>query len=156
MATLAPTVRLRGRAVELRTLADALGRAAGGRSAFVVIEGEAGIGKSRLLAEAMEAARARGLQVVAGRGQDLERNRPFGLLAGAFGCSRSSPDPRKAAIAALLATHGATGASPPSAATPASSSRPSTPSATWWRRWRGGGRWWSAWTTCSGPTRPAS
>jgi DNA-binding CsgD family transcriptional regulator len=54
----------------------------------------------------MEAARARGLQVVAGRGQDLERNRPFGLLADAFGCSRSSPDPRRAAIAALLATHG--------------------------------------------------
>jgi DNA-binding CsgD family transcriptional regulator len=106
MATLAPTARLRGRAVELRTLADALGRAAGGRPAIVVIEGEAGIGKSRLLAEALEAARARGLQVVAGRGQDLERNRPFGLLADAFGCSRSSPDPRRAAIAALLATHG--------------------------------------------------
>jgi AAA ATPase domain len=138
MATLAPTARLRGRAVELRTLADTLGRAAGGRPAFVVIEGEAGIGKSRLLAEAMEAARARGLQT------------------DAFGCSRSSPDPRRAAIAALLATHGATGASPPSAATPASSSRPSTPWAIWWRRWRGGGRWWSAWTTCSGPTRPAS
>jgi predicted ATPase len=106
MATLAPTSRLRGRTVELRTLVDALGRAAGGRPAIVVVEGEAGIGKSRLLAEALEAARSRGLQVVAGRGQDLERNRPFGLLADGFGCSRSSPDPRRAAIAALLATHG--------------------------------------------------
>src|SRR5215218_10388204 len=105
MATLAPGSRLRGRTVELRTLADALGRAAGGRPAIVVVEGEAGIGKSRLLAEALEAARSRGLEVVAGRGQDLERNRPFGLLADAFGCSRSSPDPRRAAIAALLATH---------------------------------------------------
>jgi DNA-binding CsgD family transcriptional regulator len=105
MATLAPSSRLRGRTVELRTLADALGRAAGGRPAIVVVEGEAGIGKSRLLAEALEAARSRGLEVVAGRGQDLERNRPFGLLADAFGCSRSSPDPRRAAIAALLATH---------------------------------------------------
>jgi predicted ATP-dependent serine protease len=55
MATLAPTARLRGRTVELRTLADALGRAAGGRPAIVVIEGEAGIGKSRLLAEALDA-----------------------------------------------------------------------------------------------------
>jgi len=106
MATLAPTSRLRGRTVELRTLVDALGRAAGGRPAIVVVEGEAGIGKSRLLAEALEAARSRGLQVVAGRGQDLERNRPFGLLADGFGCSRSSPDPRRDAIAALLATHG--------------------------------------------------
>jgi predicted ATPase len=105
MATLAPTSPLRGRAVELRTLADALGRAAGGRPAIVVVEGEAGIGKSRLLAEALEAARSRGLEVVAGRGQDLERNRPFGLLADGFGCTRSSPDPRRAAIAALLATH---------------------------------------------------
>ena len=76
MATLAPSSRLRGRTVELRTLADALGRAAGGRPAIVVVEGEAGIGKSRLLAEALEAARSRGLEVVAGRGQDLERNRP--------------------------------------------------------------------------------
>jgi DNA-binding CsgD family transcriptional regulator/tetratricopeptide (TPR) repeat protein len=105
MATLAPTSPLRGRTVELRTLADALGRAAGGRPAIVVVEGEAGIGKSRLLAEALEAARSRGLEVVAGRGQDLERNRPFGLLADGFGCTRSSPDPRRAAIAALLATH---------------------------------------------------
>jgi predicted ATPase len=105
MATLAPTSPLRGRAVELRTLIDALGRAAGGRPAVVIVEGEAGIGKSRLLAEALEAAGARGLQVVAGRGQDLERNRPFGLLADSLGCSRSSPDPRRAAIAALLATH---------------------------------------------------
>jgi predicted ATPase len=105
MATLAPTSRLRGRTVELRTLADALGRAAGGRPAIVVVEGEAGIGKSRLLAEALEDARSQGLEVVAGRGQDLERNRPFGLLADGFGCTRSSPDPRRAAIAALLATH---------------------------------------------------
>jgi predicted ATPase len=105
MATLAPTAPLRGRTVELRTLVDALGRAAGGRPAIVVVEGEAGIGKSRLLAEALEAARSHGLEVVAGRGQDLERNRPFGLLADGFGCSRSSPDRRRAAIAALLATH---------------------------------------------------
>src|SRR5215216_1637140 len=105
MATLAPGSRLRGRTVELRTLADALGRAAGGRPAIVVMEGEAGIGKSRLLAEALQAARSRGLEVVAGRGHDLERNRPFGLLADSLGCSRSSPDPRRVAIAALLATH---------------------------------------------------
>jgi predicted ATPase len=43
--------------------------------------------------------------VVAGRGQELERTRPFGVLADALACSASSPDPRRAAIAALLATH---------------------------------------------------
>src|SRR5215211_4116618 len=86
MATLAPSSRLRGRTVELRTLAEALGRAAGGRPAIVVVEGEAGIGKSRLLAEALEAARSRGLEVVAGRGplvlglDDLQWADPSSLL----------------------------------------------------------------------------
>jgi hypothetical protein len=74
MSTLAPTSPLRGRAVELRTLVDALGRAAGGRPAVVIVEGEAGIGQSRLLADSL-------------------------------GYSRSSPDPRRAAIAALICLH---------------------------------------------------
>src|SRR5580692_9382145 len=46
------------------------------------------------------------MQVAAGRAEELERTRPFGLVAAAFGCVRSSPDPRRAAIAALLATGG--------------------------------------------------
>ena len=46
------------------------------------------------------------MQVAAGRAEELERTRPFGLVAGAFGCVRSSPDPRRAAIAALLASGG--------------------------------------------------
>jgi hypothetical protein len=46
------------------------------------------------------------MQVAAGRAEELERTRPFGLVAAAFGCARSSPDPRRAVIAALLATQG--------------------------------------------------
>ena len=46
------------------------------------------------------------MQVAAGRAEELERTRPFGLVAAAFGCVRSSPDPRRAAIAALLAIRG--------------------------------------------------
>ena len=72
----------------------------------MLIEGEAGIGKTRLLAGVLEDARGRGMQVAAGRAEELERTRPFGLVAAAFGCVRSSPDPRRAAIAALLATRG--------------------------------------------------
>jgi hypothetical protein len=45
--------------------------------------------------------------VAAGRAEELERTRPFGVLAAAFGCTRSSPDPRRAAIAGLLASQGA-------------------------------------------------
>ena len=46
------------------------------------------------------------MQVAAGRAEELEQTRPFGLVASAFGCARSSPDPRRAAIAGLLAAGG--------------------------------------------------
>jgi predicted ATPase len=72
----------------------------------VLIQGEAGIGKTRLLADVLEEARRRGMQVAPGRAGELERTRPFGLVADAFGCARSAPDPRRAAIADLLATQG--------------------------------------------------
>jgi predicted ATPase len=104
MATTAPAPRLRGREDELRALGDAFDRAAAGHLTTVIVEGEAGIGKTRLLADALDDARARGFEVVAGRARELERTRPFSLLADSFGCVRSSPDPRRAAIAALLAT----------------------------------------------------
>ncbi len=46
------------------------------------------------------------MQVAAGRADELERARPFGLLAGAFGCVPGSADPRRAAIAGLLSAPG--------------------------------------------------
>ena len=73
-----------------------------GRRAVVLIEGEAGIGKTRLLDAALEDARRRGMQVAAGRAEELEGMRPFGLMTGVFGCTRSSADPRRAAIGELL------------------------------------------------------
>ena len=106
MGTLAPVPGIRGRAAEIAVLGDAVDRVVSGRPAVVLIEGEAGIGKTRLLAGVLEDARGRGMQVAAGRAEELERTRPFGLVAAAFGCVRSSPDPRRAAIAALLATRG--------------------------------------------------
>ena len=102
----APALRLHGRAAEIAVLGEALDRVASGRPAVVLIEGEAGIGKTRLLDAALADARGRGMQVAAGRAGELERTRPFGLVAGAFGCVRSSTDPRRAAIAALLAAGG--------------------------------------------------
>jgi predicted ATPase len=106
MGRLTPMRRIYGRDAEIATLADALDRAASGRFAAVLIEGEAGIGKSRLLEQALESARGRGMQVCAGRAEELQRMRPFGIVADAFGCVRSSPDPRRAAIARLLAGGG--------------------------------------------------
>jgi predicted ATPase len=81
-----------------------LDRVAAGRPALVLIEGEAGIGKTRLLDHALADARSRGMQVARGRAEELEQTRPFGLVAAAFGCERSAADPRRAAIADLLAS----------------------------------------------------
>ena len=106
MGTLAPVPGIRGREAETAVLGEALDRVASGRRAVVLMEGEAGIGKTRLLDAALEDARGRGMQVAAGRAEELERTRPFGAVADAFGCVRSSHDPRRAAIGELLAAGG--------------------------------------------------
>jgi AAA ATPase domain len=107
MGALAPVGRIWGREAEIRALGEALARVAGGGPAVVLVEGEAGIGKTRLLGRVLADARGRGMRVAAGRAEELERTRPFGVLAAAFGCGRSAADPRRAAIAGLLASHGA-------------------------------------------------
>jgi predicted ATPase len=103
---MAPEPRLRGRDAEIGKLGEALDRAASGQLAIVLIEGEAGIGKSRLLAEVLAAGRGCGMQIATGRAGELERARPFGVAADALGCVRSSADPRRAAVAGLLAARG--------------------------------------------------
>jgi DNA-binding CsgD family transcriptional regulator/tetratricopeptide (TPR) repeat protein len=105
--------RLRGRETETEVLREALDRVASGRQGIVLIEGEAGIGKTRLLEEALTDAAARGMQVAAGRAEELEQARPFGLIAGAFGCVPGSADPRRAAIADLLSASGGRGGGSP-------------------------------------------
>ena len=109
MATLTPSPRLRGREQELQALGDAFDQVASGHPAVVIVEGEAGIGKTRLLAEALDGARSRGLQVAAGRALERERTRPFGVLADTFACTAASPDPRRRALAGLLATQAGDG-----------------------------------------------
>ncbi len=75
----------------------------------VFLEGEGGIGKTRLLNETLSLAQARDFQVFQGRSEELERSRPFGPLADALGCRRRSSDPHRAAIARLLSGEGAEG-----------------------------------------------
>ncbi len=105
MVAAAPSLGLHGRQAEMDELDQALDRAASGRLALVLIEGEAGIGKTRLLAETLTQAGSRGMQIAAGRAEELERTRPFGAVADAFGCAHSSSDPRRVAVATLLSTH---------------------------------------------------
>ena len=49
----------------------------------MLVEGEAGIGKTRLLAEVLADARGRGILVAEGRAEELERTWPFGVLSSA-------------------------------------------------------------------------
>jgi DNA-binding CsgD family transcriptional regulator/tetratricopeptide (TPR) repeat protein len=107
MGMLAAVPGIFGREAEMAVLGETVERVAGGGPAIVVVEGEAGIGKTRLLGAVLAEAAGRGVRVAAGRAEELERTRPFGVLAAALECTRSSPDPRRAAIAGLLAGPGA-------------------------------------------------
>ena len=60
---------------------SAVDRAIAGRLAEVMVEGEAGIGKTRLLTDALQWARARDCQVAAATADEMERTRPFGVAA---------------------------------------------------------------------------
>jgi DNA-binding CsgD family transcriptional regulator len=65
----------------LGVLADA---ARGGGGRFVVVEGSAGIGKTRLLAEARVIAGSAGMRVLAARGGELEGSFAYGIVRQLF------------------------------------------------------------------------
>jgi hypothetical protein len=79
-----PSGRLLERERELEALAAAVGAAADGTPGLVLVEGLAGIGKSRLLAAARTLADERGVGVLAERGGELERDFPFGIVRQLF------------------------------------------------------------------------
>ena len=103
-----------GREAELALAAAAVRELGAGRASVLAVEGEAGIGKTRLVQSIVDDARSRGATVFSGQAHPFERTRPFGVLAGALDLSPRSADPRKAAIGSLLAGEGAA-AEPPSA-----------------------------------------
>jgi DNA-binding CsgD family transcriptional regulator len=72
------------RAGELDELQAALEDARGGTGRLLVVEGSAGIGKTRLLESAREAAEHTGMGVLSARGTELERDFPFGLVRQLF------------------------------------------------------------------------
>jgi DNA-binding CsgD family transcriptional regulator len=65
---------------ELAALEAAVATAARGVGALAVVEGSAGIGKTRLLAAARRAARERGMRDLSARGAELERDFPYGVV----------------------------------------------------------------------------
>jgi ATP/maltotriose-dependent transcriptional regulator MalT len=82
-----------GRVQELGELDAALERLDGGDPWFLQIVGEAGIGKSRLLAELCRRAEARGCLVLDGRAAEFEQGLPFGLIVAALNDYLGSLDP---------------------------------------------------------------
>jgi class 3 adenylate cyclase/DNA-binding CsgD family transcriptional regulator len=89
------------RDTELEALEAATAGASRGLGCLVAIEGAAGIGKSRLLAEARASAAARGFAVLVSRGSELERSFPFGVVRQLFepALARMTPEERALATA---------------------------------------------------------
>jgi predicted ATPase len=73
-----------GRDEELAALAEIFSQAASGRGACVVVTGEAGVGKTRLITEAADGARIRGQVVLVGRSTPTDRFSPLRPLGEAL------------------------------------------------------------------------
>ena len=76
---------LRGREAAWEQVERLLADAAGGRGGLLVIEGAAGIGKTRLLTEARSQAADRGFAIAAGVADELSRLLPLGPFLSALG-----------------------------------------------------------------------
>lgn len=72
-----PTGPLLGRDAEMRAARSARGRAASGGTAAVIVLGEPGIGKSRLLVEIAAEAEADGMRTIRSAGDPVERTVPY-------------------------------------------------------------------------------
>jgi len=88
-----------GRAAELSAVDGLLADTAGGAGTALLLAGEPGIGKTRLLAELAARADARGWLVLTGSASELESDLPFCLFVDALDEYVAGLDPRR--IAAL-------------------------------------------------------
>ncbi|HEU4490308.1 MAG TPA: AAA family ATPase [Jiangellales bacterium] len=85
MATRVASPRLVGRVAELAAIEEALAESAAGRQTTVLVAGEAGVGKSRLVEEFAERAVAGGSRVLVGRCVELgEDGLPFAPFVAAL------------------------------------------------------------------------
>ena len=109
MARLGLGIELVGRHAELATLTGAMERAAAGRAAGVLLAGDAGVGKSRLLAELAERAAGQGYPVLVGRCLDTAESAlpylPFTEIVGRLAGTRPELVERHAALRHLLPGH---------------------------------------------------
>jgi AAA ATPase domain len=97
------TAELLDRERELRALDDLVEAAAGGEARVVLVDGAAGIGKTRLVAEARRRAEAAGMRALPA-GSELEREFAFGVVRQLFEPLLSDPDERTRALAGAAET----------------------------------------------------
>ncbi|MEU8081608.1 BTAD domain-containing putative transcriptional regulator [Catellatospora citrea] len=93
--------QLPGRAVELDVLAAAVAGAVGGAGRVALVAGEAGIGKTTLVAQAAAAASDRGTSVVRARCPAVGQAPPFWIWIQVVGELAGTPGTGDAALAAL-------------------------------------------------------
>lgn len=77
-------VPLLERDAELAVIAERLAAAREGAGCLLMVEGPAGIGKTRLVRAACNGARACGMTVLTARAGELERGLPYGVVRGLF------------------------------------------------------------------------
>lgn len=82
---------------------DLLERSSRGELQVLLVQGEPGIGKSRLIDELLLAAREAEFSMFRGAADEIERRRPFRVFLDALDIDRDSDDPPRAEIARLLA-----------------------------------------------------
>jgi DNA-binding CsgD family transcriptional regulator len=95
---------LLGRDAERGRIADLLDEAREGRSGVLVLRGDPGVGKSALLADAVE--RADGMLVLSGRGIESEAHLPYAglhqIVRPVLGCLDALPEPQARALRGAL------------------------------------------------------
>jgi predicted ATPase len=91
-----------GRAAELAQIEAVVATAAGGRGRVLLLDGEAGIGKTRLVEQALDLAAGAGMPSFVARCDELESRRPFGAIAACLGVSARRTEPRHRHVARLL------------------------------------------------------
>lgn len=97
-------VGFRGRAQELTQVRCALRALACGVPVRMLVTGEQGIGKSRLIAEALATDDSAGIILYTGRAAELEADRPFGSLIDALGLDADATRIEHADIARRIAS----------------------------------------------------
>jgi predicted ATPase len=91
-----------GRDVELERLAAATAAAQTGRGKIVLISGEAGIGKTAILAALVDQVAAAGARIASGAAEELEMRVPFAAVSNCLRLTSASADSRVAQIADLM------------------------------------------------------